>query len=238
MIDHTGRHSGSKWVWLSHVFSEKTPAYGGGPGLEVLIEKSLSRGDSCNKASLTLSNHLGSHVDAPLHFIPEGRSVSEFEPAEWFFTQPVLVDLPILEPSLITVTKIAESIPQGKTNPDLLLIRTGFSIYRGQERYWKSGPGFSPDLNHFLKELFPDLRAVGVDCISLSSLLWRDEGRQAHKEFLGSGMLIFEDLALGNIEEGWTPNLVVAMPLRYLNADGAPCTITTRVSPSSHTSSC
>ena len=48
-------------------------------------------------------------------------------------------------------------------------------------------------------------------------------GHAAHKAFLGSDILIFEDLALSNITG--KIKQVIALPLRLNNCDGAPCSI-------------
>ena len=219
-----------RWLWLSHVLTSDTPAYGGGKGLGVAHEKSLCAGDSCNAVRLDLHNHLGSHVDAPLHFIPDGTSVDSFLPEDWMFVQPLLVDLPLEEAVLITPEMIAPLLPAtGGLRHDLLLIRTGFEKYRGEERFWKNGPGLSATLAPWIRANFKNLAAIGVDCISISSMQHREEGRSAHRALLGMGMRLFEDLQLSTVQKKLLKK-VIALPLRFSNADGAPCSIVAEVS--------
>ncbi len=214
-----------RWVWLPHVLAADTPVYGGGPGLEVIQEKCIDHGDSCNTVRLAFSNHLGSHVDAPLHFVADGRSVEDYKPEDWLFHRPLLVDMPVDDTELVKPVRFDTACPADSTDADLLLIRTGFSRYRNEERYWRFGPGFSAELAPWLRQRLPNLRAVGLDCISIASLQHRDESRRAHHAFLGSGLRIFEDLALGNVAAGSILTSVIALPLRFANGDGAPCSV-------------
>lgn len=210
------------WVWLSRVLDARTPAYGGGPGLDVTVEKSIDRGDSCNAVRLAFSNHLGSHVDAPLHFDPAGRAVDEFAAEEWLFARPLLIDLPLEGAELISSRHLEEA-GAACADADLLLVRTGFGRWRSEARFWREGPGFAAETATWLRQRFPNLSAIDMDCLSLTSFQHREEGRRAHAAFLGCGLRIFEDLALENVPSGQSLSGVIALPLRFARGDGAPC---------------
>ena len=214
----------SEWIWLSHPLAPDTPAYGGEEGLELHSSKNIAFGDSCNTAKLVLSNHLGSHVDAPRHFYSEGQTVDAYAPDEWIFSSPSLIDIPLNAPELVTPAHLAAVLPESSNNVDLLLIRTGFEAWRGSRRFWESAPGLHPDLADWLGIKFPRLRAIGVDCISVSSFQHREAGRAAHKALLGAGWRLFEDLALASLSVGCMRS-VIALPLRISDGDGAPCTV-------------
>lgn len=219
-----GTAAGGSWIWLSRVLDGRTPAYGGGPGLEVMVEKSIERGDSSNAVRLAFSNHLGSHVDAPLHFDPKGRSVEEFAPEDWLFPRSLLIDVPFDGAELITPLHL-EKACVSTADTDLLLVRTGFGRRRSEERFWREGPGFAADTAAWLSQRFPGLSAIGMDSISLTSFQHREEGRRAHAAFLSRGLRIFEDLALENVPSGHSLAGVIALPLRFARGDGAPCCV-------------
>lgn len=214
----------SEWVWLSHPLAPDTPAYGGGEGLELHCVKSIASGDSCNTAKLILSNHLGSHVDAPRHFYSGGQAVDTYAPDEWIFSSPSLIDIPLNSPDLITPGHLSVALSETSYDVDLLLIRTGFEACRGDRRFWEAAPGLHPELADWLRTKLPRLRAIGVDCISVSSFQHREAGRAAHKALLGAGWRLFEDLALANLSVDCIHS-VIALPLRISNGDGAPCTV-------------
>lgn len=212
--------------WLSHALDERTPAYGGGAGFSVNAGKSLARGDSCSVMRMTLSNHLGSHVDAPSHFLHDSSTLDAYGPSDWVFSAPRLVDLSPVEPgSIIGPSEVERAVDACNAYVDLLLIRTGFEKWRGQDVYWRENPGFSPDLAEYLISTFPGIKAIGFDSISLSSHRHREIGREAHRRFLGANVRIFEDLALSQVNGCDSLLSVVALPLRIAGADGAPCTI-------------
>jgi len=215
--------SSNEWIWLSYTLSKNTPAYGDGDGFQIFPEKCISSGDSCNVSKLIFNNHLGSHVDAPRHFLTEGMSVDSYQPKDWIFSSPLLIDLPLSSAELISVNHLSPLLLESKYDCDLLLIRTGFESLRSERRYWESGPGLHPDLAAWLKCKFPSLRAIGMDWISVSSFQHRVEGRAAHRKLLGAVWRLFEDLSLGMVARGLSHS-VLALPLRIDGGDGAPCT--------------
>lgn len=213
-----------KLIWLSHVLEKSTPLYGGTKDIDIQPQKSFSAGDSCNTSLLTLTSHTGTHVDAPYHFLSSGKTVDSYPPETWVFHAPTILDVPVEPGQLITPDNLPAS-SQVEKNIDLLLVRTGFEQYRTHDVYWQNGPGFGLALADYLTQRYPYLRAVGLDCISISNLQHREEGRAAHREFLGRGLLLFEDMTLAAIKDPLMLKAVIALPLRFTSGDGAPCTI-------------
>ncbi len=212
-------------ILLSHSLSEETPLYGGEQSISIKSKTSITKGDSANTLTLNFPNHTGTHLDVPRHFFNDGNTLSDYPPEFWIFNKPQLVDIPCDENYLITPNDFNNSLI---ANTDLLLIRTGFEQYRFQEKYWKYNPGLSSTFAHWVREEHPNVRAVGIDTISITSYQNRDDGRNAHQGFLGKNdnsdpVMLIEDVSLipitGNI------NQVIISPLFIENGDGAPCTI-------------
>lgn len=66
----------SKSVDMTHMFDETFPTWGGAPGIS--YEKAFDFAkDGFNLYNLTVSEHSGTHIDAPLHFSADGLSVDE-----------------------------------------------------------------------------------------------------------------------------------------------------------------
>ncbi len=78
-------------------------------------------------------------------------------------------------------------------------------------------------LCRFLKKKLPNLRAIGFDFISISSLKNRKEGRKAHREFLKDDILIIEDMKLSDLKD--RPDSILVSPLFIDKADGSPVSI-------------
>ncbi len=212
------------WIFLSHPLSLQTPAYGNGEGLSIETARSIDRGDSSNSVVLKLSNHLGTHVDAPRHFVADGKTVDQYRPDEWIFSKVFVADVPTEDGGVVDVQRLKSAL--GKVaDIDLLLIRTGFESKRASESYWAASPGFDPELCGYLLSRFTSLSSIGMDTISISSMKHRDMGRLAHRAFLSAGIRIFEDMALADASAGSGLVRVIAIPLLVMNLDGAQCTV-------------
>ena len=211
-------------IWLSHPLSNQTPLYGGGDGIEILKDKSISNGDSCNTTRLCLPGHAGTHVDLPRHFIADGKTLDDFPPVDWIFDKPKVVNLAAGPGALIGPAMLAEDEALDSA-VDMLILRTGFERFRKEPVYWQNSPGLQPDLADYLSKRMPNLRAIGVDFISISSLSHRETGRAAHRALLGKNYLLFEDMALSHLGKTEKLHQLTALPLRVKASDGVPCTI-------------
>lgn len=214
------------WLYLSHVLSTTIPAYGGGSPFQSQNDKNMEAGDSCNTQIWRLSNHAGTHVDAPRHFSRSGKTISSYREADWAFEKPVVIDIAPIEPGQIVGVRDIEVKPI-PTGVDLLLIKTGFGSRRNEPEYARLNPGFEPELADWLRKKFPDLRMLGFDCLSVSSYAHRDIGRAAHRAFLENErpLLLLEDADLHAIDAETHLESVLVVPLQVLDADAAPCTV-------------
>ena len=195
------------FFWLSHVLAPETPAYGDGEHMRVEPMTRISRGDTANTTRYSIPNHLGTHLDAPLHFADGASSLTDYEPEFWIFKRPQLIDVPGKDGHLVGPTDLSERLQDGT---DLLLLRTGYEEYRAEDRYWARNPGLHPDLGRWLRTGHATVRMVGMDVISVTSRLHREEGREAHRALLdptqpGEPVLALEDMAL---QHGSVPRFV------------------------------
>lgn len=212
-----------KITFLSHSLGEKTPLYQGRKGVEIRPEGRISDGHSCNSLHVSFPNHSSTHIDAPLHFIPGGRSITDFPADFWSFEKTAIWDCAVGPGTLITPVLLRLDSIVDLEKVELLLIKTGYERFRAEESYWLASPGLSSSLAVELKRRMPSLRAVGVDFLSISSLLHREEGRAAHREFLSREVILIEDMKLSAIKTA--PSRVIVAPLLLEGADGAPATV-------------
>lgn len=206
-------------IFLSHAMNRETPVYGGQEAVSFKGVKSIKNGDSCNTMYWSFSNHAGTHVDAPLHFIESGMSITDFNARFWIFSKIEMIEIVDIMPDHIISQDNLDDIGDCQ----LLLIKTGFEQYRKTDIYWRNSPALHPDLSYMLKEKCPSIKAVGVDFISIANLSNRELGRRAHREFLSKDILLIEDMKLSLLAK--TPDIVIAAPLSVEQADAAPCSI-------------
>lgn len=210
-----------KTVVLSHQINSKTPLYGGKGKVRISPKKSIKRGDTSNSLNLNFSNHTGTHVDVPHHFIQSGKTLTDFSPQKWLFKNVLVLEKEVSPGQVIDGNILGEVKREG--NVQLLILKTGFEKYRSTEAYIKQSPVFPVKTIRFLKKKFPKLQAIGFDFISLSSLLNREEGRRAHKELLKDDILIVEDMRLSSLKD--KPDFILVSPLWIEGADGSPVSV-------------
>jgi len=217
------------YLLLSYTINENTPLYGSTPAPSISPYSQISRGDSSNTAILSIHNHTGTHVDAPRHFVDAGKAISDYSPNELIFEHPVIVDCPRDDATLITQDDLQHASHLLQKS-DCLLLRTGFGKFRGEERYRTQNPGIAPETISWIRREYPDIRGVGIDSISISSLQYRDTGREAHKAAfieqsgLGKPLLLIEDINL-DIVSGKELGTVILLPWQIDGLDSAPCSV-------------
>jgi len=212
-------------IYLSHPLTNETPLYGGAKSINIFSSSFIRSGDTANTLNLTMPNHSGTHMDVLYHFFDDGDKLTDYDPSFWIFNHPVCVDVCSEYGFLVNYNDVMESV-NNKT--DLLLIRTGYEKFRREPKYWKKNHGLSVDLAKGLRIKNPNVRAVGIDFISVTSRLHRQEGRETHRELLGKHyssdpIIIVEDMSLNNYQN--TIAQVIILPLMISGADGAPCSI-------------
>lgn len=212
-------------MYLSHFFNQETPGYGGKKSFFLEEDRCMSKGDACNQLKLSLSNHVGTHIDLPYHFSASGKKMQDYAPGDWFFRNPWLVDVSATRNSLI----LPKHLPELPADIDFLLLRTGFEKLRSSQEYWAENPGLTPELGDYLKQKYRHLKAVGMDFISATAQQHKAQGRLAHQSFLGDAngpaILLLEDMKLGDLKPGEKISLLHVAPLLIESADGAPVTV-------------
>ena len=230
----------NQWIFLSHILTETTPIYGNRAGLTQIKTACMDKGDHCNSVTWNLPNHIGTHVDAPLHFHATGNSIDSYGADFGFLKTLWWLDCPTEADQLITPMDLEHSFVKISSSskdiaPDCLLIRTGFEAFRKNNLYWEHNPGLHPETATWLRTKWPTLRMLGLDTISLSGWQNRPIGRLAHRNFLQSNshknpILIIEDMKLCELNSHQNLRQLIVAPLRVQNTDGAPCTIFGKVS--------
>ncbi|REJ83103.1 MAG: cyclase family protein [Acidobacteria bacterium] len=174
-----------KLVDLSQPLNQECSFWPYYPPFEVkYIKRKAEHG--VNAQYIQTSNHMGTHLDAPRHFVTNGMTIDEI-PLEWLCGDGVIVDLSDAMDDLgvYTPEMIEERVEVREG--DLLILHTGWHRYAqfgaepDEERYIHLHPGAHPDMVPWLLE--KKIHIWGVDCISTDHPMNLPIGR-----FLGKGM--------------------------------------------------
>ena len=223
----------NNWVYLSYPLSVELSAYGNGNRIEINEARSISRGDTSNNSVISLSSHLGTHIDFPLHFSELGKSIDDYNSDFFIFNKVAMISLENKSKSdklIIELDEIIEELGEVSENIELLILKTGFGAFRDKEQYWQKGFGIGLNIASYLRKRFPFLKAIGFDLISLNSYQHRELGRKSHGEFLvENDILIIEDMDLSKIKNNSNIELIITSPLRVKGAEAAPLTIFAKI---------
>lgn len=170
---------------LSQPLNQEVPFWPYYPPFEVkYIKRKAEHG--VNAQYIMTSNHMGTHLDAPRHFVTNGMTIDEI-PLEWLYGPGVIVDLrDEIDELAVYTPKMIESRVEVHEG-DLLILHTGwhrfaqFGEEADEEKYIHLHPGAHPDMVDWL--LKKKIHIWGVDCVSTDHPMDLPIGR-----FLGKGM--------------------------------------------------
>ncbi len=81
-----------KYILLSYPINEDTPKHKSLPMPGILPHSQISKGDEYNSVIISIHNHTGTHIDAPKHYLDDGKLISEYLLDDLVFKNPVMVD--------------------------------------------------------------------------------------------------------------------------------------------------
>jgi arylformamidase len=194
--------------------SLRLPTWPGNAPYEFQAVKRMASGDSSNVSRVQLGTHTGTHVDAPRHFMDQGRAVDELDLHE--LVGPCLVaEVPVAS-GRTAITPAHLERAAGTPAPRRLLLKTPNSSLWGTGAFNPDFAFISPEAAQWL--VTAGVGLVGVDYLSIEE--FRKPGAPTHHILLEAGVVIIEGLNLADVEPGEYE--LICLPLRIEGSDGAP----------------
>jgi len=211
------------WMDISVRLRDRMVHWPGDPGVSITLAVKLGapapgkRGSPspCNVTRLEMSAHTGTHMDAPRHFIANGRGM-ETVPLD-----AVVGPCRVIEIKHRTLITVEELRPHRIRRGERVLFKT-----RNSTHSWKLAEKTGKFDRHFVHvpadtaRFLVDrgVRTVGVDYLSVGG--FETDGVECHQILLGVEVWIIEGLDLSQVRPG-TYDLI-CLPLKILGSDGAP----------------
>ncbi|MBS1995959.1 MAG: cyclase family protein [Cyanobacteria bacterium SZAS LIN-2] len=164
--------------------------------------------DGFAAGSFTMPEHFGTHVDAPLHFNPDGLSIDQI-PAEKLIVPLYVIDLQLEVQSnpdyCLTLDRLHEFEKDGAIEPGAVVACcTGWGARWDRPDSYRNAdtdgvmhfPGYSPEAARFLVE---ERGVVGMGIDTLSIDFGASTTYEVHRRALGQGIFLIENLA--NLEQ-------------------------------------
>lgn len=200
-------YTDSMYLDLSVVLNEQTPVYPGDPTPKFSPAGVLGK-EGFIDHSILVGTHLGTHIDAPMHMLEDGKSLDKI-PLEQFIGNGKLVEVTSDAFEIVKAAGIEEG--------DIVLFRTGMSEKYHDPSYFGQYPAMSEDVAQYLVE--SKVKMVGVDTCSVDN----QDGFPIHKILLAGNVLIIENLT--NLNQLTNKDFkVFALPLN-LQIDGSPARV-------------
>lgn len=199
---------------ISLTITPDLPTWPGDPQIVLERFSKMEEGAACNVTQISACVHIGTHVDAPYHFLGDGTQTVDQIPLNLLTGRAYVLHLPD-QVDLITAAVLEQAAIPPRTRR--LLFKTRNSAYwrAGVNRFQEDFVAISPDGAQFIVE--HGIRLVGVDYLSVAPFAAPEP---THEILLKGGVVVIEGLNLSQVSQG--RYTLYCLPLKIAGADGAP----------------
>ncbi len=202
----------NKWIDVSLVLKPDMVHWPSDPPFAVERVRDMNKGDTVNLSKIIMGAHSGTHVDAPVHFIKDGKGVDQT--AFDALIGPARI-IEIADPDTIKKKELAgHEIKKGERI--LLKTRNSTDEILYKDTFTEHFVYMETDAAEFL--VSRGIKTLGVDYLSVGG--YKKNGPDVHRMLLGAGIVIIEGLDLTKIRPGLYD--MICLPIKIVDSDGAP----------------
>lgn len=197
---------------ISVPVSHGIPLWPNSSGLCLTKVSKIGKKNVVNETHIEMNAHIGTHIDAPLHFISKGTSIDKI-PLDIFIGEALVVYLPKVKE--ITARDLEKlSLPKSIKR---VLFKTSNSLLwdKKVKKFKQDYVGLTADAASWLVKR--GVKLVGIDYLSIAKF---DEAVPVHKILLGKNIYIIESLNLTGVKPGTYK--LICLPLKITNSEAAP----------------
>ncbi len=233
--------STSKWVDLTHAFDKSTIYWPTEDGFKLSVEKRgiTEKGYFYASNRFAAAEHGGTHLDAPIHFYKDGKSVDQLSLNQLIGAAAVIDVSDVCSRNADYQVGVDDlrnwELKHGRQLVDLILmIHTGFGrLWNERARYLGTSqtgpeavadlhfPGLAPEAALWLAE-HRAVKAVGIDTASID--FGQSQRFQSHVTLFKHDIPALENVANLHLLPP-TGATVVALPMKIASGTGAPVRI-------------
>ena len=205
-----------KIIDISLPISPDMAIWPGDPKVTIRQVSSLEKGDSSNVSQIRMSVHTGTHIDAPLHFLKEGKSIGDI-PLSKLVGRALVMDMG--EDVAVITRSVLESHPQldALKAAQKVLFKTRNSSFQQSwgDHFHEEYVALDASGAAFLSEM--DLDLIGVDYLSVAAFHDTDI---PHHLLLRKEVVLLEGINLAEVPQGFYD--LYCLPLNLADCEGAP----------------
>jgi arylformamidase len=201
----------AEFIDITFPVSEKLPKWPESIGYEASWHLKMEKGATNNLSSIVTDCHFGTHLDAPLHFVKEGKSIDQLDLKKLIGETHVVAIRGIKS---ITAEDLEKVVPRDCKR---LLLKTDNQVY------WENS--FSEFQKDFCSidesgaKWIVDrgIELVGIDYLSIQRFY---DGPETHQILLQAEVIIVESLNLQHVQPGKYE--LICLPIKLKDLEGAP----------------
>ncbi|MGB3534796.1 MAG: cyclase family protein [Microcoleaceae cyanobacterium] len=202
----------SSIIDISVGLQSQMPIWPGSRGFRLEQTMSLEAGEEANVSQLDTDVHVGTHVDAPWHFVTGGKTIEQLS-LDVLMGEAVVAELP--DVSAVTAKDLeALDLPQGTQR--LLLHTRNSKLWENHVvEFQKDFVALTADAAQWVADR--GIRLIGVDYLSVQRY---GDSTLTHEILLGAETIVIEGLNLSGVQAG--KYHLTCLPLKLVGAEGAP----------------
>lgn len=199
---------------ISLNISPSLPIWPGDPAIQLDRISKMEEGASANVTRMNMGVHVGTHVDAPFHFLGGNTPTVEQMPLNLLIGRVYVLHVPD-EVDMITASLLQQAVIPPRTRR--LIFKTRNSAYwaRGETAFQIDFVALDASGAQYL--VHKGIKLVGIDYLSIAPF---HAGVPTHHTLLGAGVVILEGLNLSQVSPG--RYTLYCLPIKLAGSDGAP----------------
>ena len=175
--------------------------YPGDPTPKKTVLSSMEKGELYNLTEFSMCAHNGTHIDAPLHFIKDGKTVDEIS-LEAFIGMAYVAEHSGVVSDGDALKIIEKAKKQNLESAKRILIKGDAEVSLEAAKVFATSE---------ISLLGNESQTVGPENAPMS----------VHQILLSAGVVLLEGICLAEVSEGVF--FLIAAPLNLVGADGSPC---------------
>jgi arylformamidase len=197
---------------ISLTISNDTLVWPGDTPVNLERNKDMLAGDSYNLSRISGTVHMGTHIDAPMHFLRDGYGVDRIDP-EMLVGPCYVADLTGAD--VIDAQCLERAGIPGNTRRLLCRTRNSEFWARGDNVFHKDYTGISDSGAEWIVK--HKIRLIGLDYLSISEY---KNSVAVHETLLSHGIIPLEGVDLSKVGQG--EYQLICLPLKLKDCDGSP----------------
>ena len=201
---------------ITQPVSSRTACFPGDTPFSRVITLSYKESHVVNLSAITMSPHVGTHADSPIHIygdMADGLGMASSLPLSHYLGPVVVLDVSPFEDQIM-IAHVEPKLAKLGSTPERILFKTKkeirYEVFEHRYAY------FSSELVQYL--VAQGIMLMGIDTPSVDHI--DSKSLEAHHELLAGQMSWLENLDLTKVKEG--AYFLIALPLKLTEVEASP----------------